>query len=120
MVAPRIFATIICLPLLTILADFMGLVGGFFVSVPVARLDSAQYWSSVYQALGFEDVVQGLSKPFIFAIIIALAGCYSGLTTTGGTEGVGRSTTQAVVYASVLVLVFDFFITKLMMGILFP
>ena len=88
-----------------------------FVSVTVARLDSAQYWSSVYQALGFEDVVQGLSKPFIFAIIIALAGCYSGLTTTGGTEGVGRSTTRAVVYASVLVLVSDFFITKLMMGI---
>ena len=120
LVAPRLFATIICLPLLTILANFMGLVGGFFVSVTVARLNSVQYWSSAYQALEYEDVVQGLSKPFVFGFIVALVGCYSGLTTTGGTEGVGRSTTRAVVYASVLVLVFDFFITKLMMGILYP
>ncbi len=120
LVAPRLFATIICLPLLTILADFMGLVGGFFVSVTIARLNPAQYWSSAYQALEYEDVIQGLSKPFVFAVVIALVGCYIGLTTTGGTAGVGRSTTRAVVYASVLVLVFDFFITKLMMGILFP
>ena len=120
LVSPRLFATVICLPLLTILANFMGLVGGFFVSVTIARLNAAQYWSSAYQALGYQDVVQGLSKPLVFAIVIAIVGCYFGLTTTGGTEGVGRSTTQAVVYASVLVLVFDFFITKLMMGVLFP
>ena len=119
LVAPRLYAAVICLPLLTILADFFGMLGGYFVSHYTALLSSEQYWTSVYQALDFQDVTQGLLKPFVFAFVIALVGSYFGLHTTGGTEGVGRSTTQAVVVASVLILVLDFFITKLLIGIKF-
>jgi phospholipid/cholesterol/gamma-HCH transport system permease protein len=119
LVAPRLFATLITLPLLTVLADFFGMLGGYFVSYSTAHLTSEQYWTSVYQALDFSDVTQGLSKPFFFAIVVALVGCYFGLHTSGGTEGVGRATTESMVTASVLILVLDFFITKFLIGIHF-
>jgi phospholipid/cholesterol/gamma-HCH transport system permease protein len=119
LVAPRFFATLLTLPLLTVLADFFGMLGGYFVSSTTAHLTGEQYWTSVYQALDFSDVTQGLSKPFFFAVVVALVGCYFGLHTSGGTEGVGRSTTQAMVVASVLILVLDFFITKFLIGIHF-
>lgn len=119
LVTPRLYATVLTLPVLTILADFCGLLGGYFVSFYTVRLTSQEYWTSAYQALTFQDVTQGLIKPFFFAVIVSLVGCYFGLHTTGGTEGVGRSTTQAVVVASVLILVFDFFITKFLIGIRF-
>jgi phospholipid/cholesterol/gamma-HCH transport system permease protein len=73
----------------------------------------------VQQNLTYQDVTQGMIKPFVFAVVIAMVGCYYGLNTTGGTEGVGRSTTQAMVVASVLVLVLDFFITKFLIAIRF-
>ncbi len=119
LVAPRLYATVICLPLLTILADFFGMLGGYFVSIYTAHLTSEQYWTSVYQALDFKDVTQGLAKPFLFAFLVAQVGSFYGLRTRGGTEGVGRSTTQAVVVASVLILVVDFFFTKFLIGIHF-
>jgi phospholipid/cholesterol/gamma-HCH transport system permease protein len=117
LVIPRLFATVVTLPLLTILADFCGLLGGYLVSYMTVRLTTAEYWTSAYQALTYHDVVQGLLKPFFFAFIISLVGCYQGLHTTGGTEGVGRATTQAMVVASVLIVVVDFFITKFLIGI---
>jgi phospholipid/cholesterol/gamma-HCH transport system permease protein len=117
LVIPRLFATVITLPLLTVLADFCGMLGGYFVSYYTVRLTTVEYWTSAYQALSYHDVTQGLIKPFFFAFIIALVGCYQGLQTTGGTEGVGRATTQAMVVASVLVVVVDFFITKFLIGI---
>ena len=119
LVAPRLYSTVITLPLLTVLADFFGMLGGYFVSFSTAHLTTEQYWTSVYQALEFSDVTQGLIKPFFFAIVVALVGCYFGLHTTGGTEGVGRATTQSMVVASVLILVLDFFITKFLIGIHF-
>jgi phospholipid/cholesterol/gamma-HCH transport system permease protein len=119
LVTPRLFATVITLPLLTILADFSGMLGGYFVSFYTVHLNSVEYWTYAYQTLTFEDVAQGLLKPFLFAVIVALVGCYFGLTTRGGTEGVGRSTTQAVVVASVLILVVDFFVTKFLIAVHF-
>ncbi len=119
LVAPRLYATLFTLPLLTILADFIAMFGGYLMSVSMAHLTSAEYWTSAYQSLRFEDVTQGLIKPIFFAFVIALVGCYFGLNTTGGTEGVGRSTTQAMVAASVLILVLDFFITRFLIGIKF-
>ena len=118
LVTPRLIATVIMLPMLTIIADFMGMVGGFVTSFFMIRLNPSQYWYSAYHALELEDVFQGLLKPFVFAFIVALVGCYYGLTTRGGTEGVGRSTTQAVVGASVLILVCDFFLTKIILAVL--
>ena len=117
LVIPRLFATVVTLPLLTILADFCGLLGGYFVSYYTVRLTTEEYWTSAYQALTYHDVTQGLIKPFFFAVLISLVGCYQGLHTTGGTEGVGRATTQAMVVASVLIVVVDFFITKFLIGI---
>ncbi|MGD0007932.1 MAG: ABC transporter permease [Terriglobia bacterium] len=119
LVLPRLFATLMTLPVLTILADFFGMLGGFFISFSTVHLSSREYWSSVQQSLTFQDVTQGLLKPFFFAVVIAMVGCYYGLNTTGGTEGVGRSTTQAMVVASVLILVLDFFITKFLIAIRF-
>jgi phospholipid/cholesterol/gamma-HCH transport system permease protein len=88
------------------------------VSRFLLRLDSSQYWTTAWQSLSFEDVFMGLLKPVLFGFVIATVGCYYGLSTRGGTQGVGRSTTQAVVAASVLILVVDFFITKLLMALL--
>ncbi|MBF8305719.1 MAG: Transporter [Acidobacteria bacterium] len=118
LVTPRLVATVIMLPMLTIVADSMGMLGGFATSFFMIHMNPAQYWTSALHALEFEDVFQGLIKPFVFAFIVSLVGCYYGLTTRGGTEGVGRSTTQAVVAASVMILISDFFITKIILAVL--
>lgn len=112
LVIPRVLATLTMLPLLTIVGDFLGLVGGLLVSNFVVRINPAQYWTRAYNAIEFGDALQGLIKPFVFGLIISLVGCYYGLSTRGGTQGVGRSTTQAVVVASVLILITNLFITK--------
>ena len=117
LVAPRLYATLIMLPLLTVLADFVALLGGYFIALTIAHLTSAQYWSSFYQNIDYHDITQGLIKPVMFALVVALVGCYFGLNTTGGTEGVGRSTTQAVVVSIVLVIILDFLITQFLIGI---
>ena len=117
LVAPRMLAMLVTLPLLTILSDFVALLGAYIISLLVAHLTSNEFWSPAYQSLDYRDVIQGLMKPVFFAVVIALVGCFQGLQTTGGTEGVGRSTTQAVVVASVVILVLDFFITQLLIGI---
>lgn len=113
LVTPRLIATCVMLPMLTIIADFVGMFGGFIVAYFLLNITGRQYWSSVWQALEWNDVAQGLIKPFVFAFVVALVGCWYGLNTTGGTQGVGRSTTQAVVGASVLIFVLTFFITKI-------
>ncbi len=118
LVTPRTVATTIMLFFLTIISDFVGLAGGFMISYFLLKLDPNQYWTLAYQSLHFEDVFMGLLKPLFFGFIIATVGCYYGLSTRGGTQGVGRSTTQAVVAASVLLIVSDFLITKLLMALL--
>src|ERR1700761_1194193 len=106
LVTPRMIATAIMLPLLTIIADAVGLIGAYLVAVPLLHVISGgQYWTSAWQALVMNDLVQGLLKPFIFGMIISLVGCFYGLRTSGGTQGVGRSTTQAVVSASIWIFV---------------
>lgn len=117
LVIPRLLASLLTLPLLTILADCCGMLGGFVVSYNTVHLSSEEYWRPAYQVLTFQDVSQGLIKPFFFGVVIALVGCYSGFQTTGGTAGVGRSTTQAMVAASVLILALNFFITKFLIAI---
>jgi phospholipid/cholesterol/gamma-HCH transport system permease protein len=117
LVAPRLYATVVMLPLLTVLSDFVALVGGYFIAITIAHLTSAQYWSSFYQNLDYHDITQGLVKPVVFGLVVALVGCYFGLNTTGGTEGVGRSTTQAVVVSIVLIIILDFLITQFLIGI---
>lgn len=109
LVKPRVIATAIMLPCLTIIADFVGMIGGFIISYLTLNLTPSQYWTTAYQALAYNDIAQGLIKPFLFAFVISLVGCFYGMRTTGGTQGVGRATTQAVVVASVWI----FFVTSL-------
>jgi phospholipid/cholesterol/gamma-HCH transport system permease protein len=113
LVTPRVIAMAFVLPLLTIIADFVGLIGGFLIAYYMLHLTASQYWNSAYRILEWNDIVQGLLKPFIFALIISLVGCFFGIRTTGGTQGVGRSTTEAVVVASVAIFVVDFFLTRI-------
>ncbi|MGH9790619.1 MAG: MlaE family ABC transporter permease, partial [Candidatus Acidiferrales bacterium] len=115
LVTPRVVAMILVLPLLTVLADLVGLIGGFIVSFLELRLNPVQYWTRAVDALAFGDIMQGMTKPLVFALIISTVGCYQGLSVRGGTQGVGRATTEAVVVASVLVLVTNFFITRVML-----
>lgn len=112
LVTPRVIATCVTLPLLTIIADFVGLIGGFVVAYYMLNLTSSQYWNTAWRALEWNDLAQGLLKPFVFALVISLVGCYYGMQTRGGTQGVGRATTQAVVVASVWIFVLTFFITR--------
>jgi phospholipid/cholesterol/gamma-HCH transport system permease protein len=115
LVTPRVIATILMLPLLTALADFLGLIGGYLVSALTLRLGAVTFWTRALDILEFSDLVQGLSKPIFFGFILSTVGCYQGLNVKGGTQGVGRATTQAVVTSSVFILVTNFFLTKLML-----
>ena len=115
LVTPRVIAAVVMVFFLTIISDLFGLVGGWLVSSTMLGVDSYQYWSSTYQNLDFGEVVRGLVKPVIFGFIIASVGCYYGMNTKGGTRGVGLSTTRAVVTSSILILVFDFFITRFLL-----
>src|ERR1035437_346293 len=117
LITPRVGATVFMLFFLTIIADLLGLIGGYGVAHLLFGLDTQQYWTSVWQILVFRDVLTGLIKPVLFGFIISTVGCYYGISTRGGTQGVGRSTTQAVVAASVLILIVDFFVTKLIFAI---
>src|SRR3954453_23279283 len=115
LVTPRVVSTIVMLFFLTILGDLMGMLGGAFVVNFVLRLDTHQYWNSTWQTLEFSDVFTGLAKPLVFGFIISTIGCYYGLTTKGGTQGVGRATTEAVVASMILIIAVDVFITRLLM-----
>jgi phospholipid/cholesterol/gamma-HCH transport system permease protein len=118
LVVPRLIATMFVLPLLTIIADAVGMVGGYVIAVPLLSLTTgAQYWNTAYRTLEYNDLAQGLLKPLIFAYIIALVGCYYGMRTSGGTQGVGRSTTQAVVVASVWIFVLTNFVTRVFVSL---
>lgn len=116
LVAPRIVATVFMMFFLTIISDAVGTMGGGAVAVFMMGQDGSQYFNRAYQSLMFADILQGLIKPVIFGFIIASIGCYYGMSTRGGTQGVGRSTTQAVVVSSVLIIAVDFLISKLMIS----
>jgi phospholipid/cholesterol/gamma-HCH transport system permease protein len=113
LVTPRMISTIIMLPLLTILCDAVGICGGWIIARYKLLISSNQYWSDAINTLQFSDVFGTLIKPIVFGFIISMTGCYVGLRTHGGTEGVGRSTTHAVVSSSILVITADFFLNNL-------
>lgn len=117
LVTPRLIATSVVLPLLTILADFIGLCGGFLIAYGLLGIRASQYWTSAWQSLRYNDVVQGLLKPFVFAIIIALVGCFYGMRTVGGTQGVGLATTKAVVVSSIWIFIVTYFIGQIFVNL---
>ncbi|MHB8304182.1 MAG: MlaE family ABC transporter permease [Acidobacteriaceae bacterium] len=117
LVTPRLIATVVMLFFLTIVSDALGTLGGGFAGTVFLRLNASQYFHMAYQFLLYPDILEGLIKPLIFGFIIASVGCYFGLSTRGGTQGVGRSTTQAVVVSSVLIIATDFVISYMMIRI---
>ena len=112
LVVPRVIATMFALPILTLIADIVGIVGGMVIMNYEFGVEYHQYYNSVITSLKLADLLSGLVKPVFFGTIIGLVGCYEGLKVTGGTAGLGRATTSTVVVSSVLVLVSTFFLTK--------
>jgi len=113
LISPRVLAALITVPLLTTISVFVGLVGGMVASVFSLRLGATTFWQRAIAILEFSDLMQGFTKSLVFAFILASVGCYQGMTVRGGTQGVGRATTQAVVVSSVLIIIADTFLTKL-------
>ena len=113
LVFPRLAALMIMLPLLTVLADFVGILGGLLIGVLELDLSADFYFSSILQIIRFQDLFSGLAKTVFFAFFIAAIACYNGLEASGGADGVGRATTRTVVTSSITILISDFFLTKL-------
>lgn len=119
LVVPRVIAGSLMTPILTAVANTVGMIGGWLVAVSQLRVPSSLYWTSVVDGLSTDDVWMGAIKPFFLGFVIVSIGCHVGLRTTGGTQGVGRATTNSVVAASVAVLAVDFFVTRLLITLLF-
>lgn len=117
LVTPRLIACASMVPLLTIIADFIGLIGGFMIANLQLGQTASEFWTSAWQVLEYNDIAQGLLKPLAFAIIIALVGCFYGMRTTGGTQGVGRATTNAVVWSSLWIIVVNACITQIFVSL---
>ncbi|MEK7291800.1 MAG: ABC transporter permease [Planctomycetota bacterium] len=113
LVTPKIFAAMITLPLLTVTADIIGIFGGMIIALFELEIDRTFYINSILTTITISDLLSGIGKTVFFGLLIAVIGCFFGLRTTGGTTGVGRSTTITVVTTSILILIFDFFLTKL-------
>lgn len=118
LVTPRITALLLTMPLLTVVADIVGILGGGIVATTVFGLDTDTYFTGVKAGVGVRDIIGGAIKPFFFALIIGIVACHKGLNTEGGTVGVGRSTTSAVVNSSIAIIVADFFLSKLLQALL--
>lgn len=114
LVAPRILAGLIALPLLVLVADAIGVYGGYLVSVEQLDFNAAVYLNQTFKYLEAQDVISGLIKAGAFGFIISLMGCYQGFHSKGGAQGVGQATTKAVVYASILILVFNYILTAVL------
>ncbi|HEY7450785.1 MAG TPA: ABC transporter permease [Vicinamibacterales bacterium] len=119
LVVPRVIAGLFMAPILTIVADFVGMIGGGVVAVTQLQVAWSVYRTSVIEGLYVEDAWMGIIKPFVLGFVIVSIGCHVGLRTRGGTQGVGRATTQAVVAASVAVLTVDFFVTRLLFSLMY-
>jgi len=114
LVVPRMWATVLTLPMLTALADVVGIAGGYLISVIYFGANPVTYMDNTFRFMDYDDVTSGLIKAAVFGAIVSVVGCQKGFYTVGGAEGVGRATTRAAVLASISILVADFFLTKLL------
>jgi phospholipid/cholesterol/gamma-HCH transport system permease protein len=119
LVVPRVLAGVFMTPVLTVIANTVGILGGWIIAVYQLRVAGSLYWSSVIEGLYLEDAWMGLIKPFVLGYAIVTIGCHVGLRTKGGTQGVGRATTNAVVASSVAVIAVDLFVTQLLINLLY-
>jgi phospholipid/cholesterol/gamma-HCH transport system permease protein len=119
LVVPRMLAGTLMAPALTIVADFVGMVGGWIVARYRLQVATGLYWSSIREALYMQDVWMGIIKPFVLGFVIVTIACHVGLRTSGGTQGVGKATTVAVVIGSVAVIAVDYFVTQLLFSLIY-
>ena len=119
LVVPRMLAGVIMAPVLTAIADFVGIVGGWIVARYQLQVATGLYWSSIEQALYMQDIWMGLIKPVVIGFVIVTVACHVGLRTSGGTQGVGNATTRSVVAGSVAVIAVDFFLTRLLISLMY-
>lgn len=118
LVTPRMVALVLITPILTILSCYIGLWGGALIAELKFQIRPSYYWTSAANILFTDDVLAGLTKPFVFGFLIAMIGCYQGLMTEGGSQGVGRSTTTTVVVASISILIADYFVNEIFISII--
>jgi phospholipid/cholesterol/gamma-HCH transport system permease protein len=114
LIVPRVIAGVIMVPVLTIVSDFVGILGGYFVGVVLLHINSGIFVKNITRYVDLDDIYNGLIKATVFGLILSLIGCYKGFNTSGGAEGVGKATTEAVVLASITILISDYFLTALM------
>ena len=114
LIVPRVWATVLTLPLLIVVADVVGIGGGYLISVVYFGANPVTYMDNTFRFMDTDDVTSGLIKAAVFGLIVSVVGCQKGYHTRGGAEGVGRATTRAVVLASIAILIADFFLTKLL------
>ena len=119
LVVPRVLAGVLMAPVLTVISDFVGIFGGWIVARFQLQVASGVYWSSVTYVLYPQDLWMGLVKPFVFGFAIVTIACHVGLRTRGGTQGVGEATTVSVVSGSVAVIALDFFVTQLLIALIY-
>jgi len=119
LVVPRVLAGIVMVPILTVIANAIGMVGAWVIAVTQLKVAGSVFWNAVVDGLFIQDVWMGLIKPFFLGFALVTIGCHVGLRTRGGTQGVGRATTNAVVAGSVAVLAVDFFVTKLLISLMY-
>lgn len=115
LVTPRVISAVIMLPALTIIGDAASLFGGYYISVFVSHQSGAFYWSQIKDIMDFENIFAGVTKPFIFGYLIACISCYMGLSTRGGARGLRQATTSAVVYSTIMIIVSDFLLTRVLL-----
>ncbi len=116
LIVPRILASAIMVPLLTVMCDFLGILGGYFISVSVLHISSGVFIGKILRYTELSDLYNGLIKAFVFGLILSTVGCYKGFNASGGAEGVGRATTKTVVISCVSILIADYFLTAFMFG----
>ena len=114
LIVPRVIAGVLMLPVLTMVSDFVGIVGGYFVGVHILDINKGVFIKNITSLVVLGDIYNGLVKAACFGLILSLVGCYKGFNTRGGAEGVGRATTEAVVLASISILISDYFLTAIM------
>ena len=114
LIVPRVIAGVLMLPVLTMVSDFVGIVGGYFVGVHILDINKGAFVKNITSLVVLGDIYNGLVKAACFGLILSLVGCYKGFNTRGGAEGVGRATTEAVVLASISILISDYFLTAIM------
>jgi phospholipid/cholesterol/gamma-HCH transport system permease protein len=114
LVVPRVLASIVVVPMLTVIADFVGIVGGYFTGVIILRINAGAYVANMEKYVDLNDIYHGIIKAAVFGLILSIIGCYKGYTTTGGAEGVGKATTQSVVLATVTILMANYLLTAAM------